>query len=256
MGLATSAWRGLARVDASIGASRLVPDTSNVVLRYHSVGGSGYEDVPPTRFRADLAVLTDRYEVADLPVVVAGAGDRTKRIALTFDDGYESFHANVLPVLEEFAVPATVFVIADAATESAFRHDPPEHVDAYMTVSQLRDLVDHELVTVGNHTASHPRLSTVADPGRLEAEICGARHRLEELLGTTVDRFSYPYGDYDARSLAMVRNSHECAVTVEAGHLSDRPDPHRLPRENGALAPELVRWRVTGLARTLRTILG
>jgi peptidoglycan/xylan/chitin deacetylase (PgdA/CDA1 family) len=250
------AWRGLARFDAAVGVSRFFPDSSNVVLRYHSVGGSGYGDVSPARLREDLAFLTDRYDVMDVPAVVEGAGDRTKQVAITFDDGFETFYSEVVPVLEEFAVPATVFVIADAVTQPGFRHDPPEAVDSYMKASQLRDLVDHQYVTVGNHTASHPRLSTVPDRETLTAEIVGARRRLGELLETDVTRFSYPYGDYDERSRAVVRDSHDYAVTVDGGHVSAHADPHLLPREDGALAPELVRWRVTGLAGTLRRTFG
>jgi peptidoglycan/xylan/chitin deacetylase (PgdA/CDA1 family) len=248
-------WRTLARVDQYTGASKHLPDTSNVVLRYHSVGGSGYEDLTRERFRADLAALTEAYEVVDLPEAVADAAAPTKQVAVTFDDGYETFATTVLPLLEEFDVPATVFVIADAIGDPTFQHDPPEHVDTYLSRSQLDDLVAHDLVTIGNHTRTHSRLPTLAE-GDLVAEIRGAQTELEDRLGTTIDRFSYPYGAYDHRALDVVRDTHEYAVTVADDHLPREPDRYRLPRENGARSTAMLRWRLTETSRTVRSLFG
>jgi peptidoglycan/xylan/chitin deacetylase (PgdA/CDA1 family) len=79
-----------------------------VVLNWHHVSG---ED-----FRRQLGFLLTRHVVVRLSEAVAcAAGEasspqRPHRIALTFDDAYESFLTGPYPVLREFGVPATLFV--------------------------------------------------------------------------------------------------------------------------------------------------
>ena len=86
-------------------------------------------------------------------------------------------------------------------------------------------------IEFGAHAATHPILTRVGDTVRLRAEIEGCRQRLEELLDSPVRHFCYPNGDWDERSLAMVRASgFDTAVTTELGLNRGDSDPFLLRR--------------------------
>ncbi|MWG33845.1 polysaccharide deacetylase family protein [Halomarina oriensis] len=204
------------------------------VLFYHSVGtdhGDSYgRTISEHRLALDIEAWLDRgYRIVDLTTAVETGGGGG-RLALTFDDGYESFATRVVPLLERFDVPATVYVHTDAIGSSN-----------HLTETQLRDLFDHDLVTVGNHTRSHPYLDRVDDHGTLVDEIVGARTTFERRFGVAPDHFAYPFYRFDERSLTVVRDSHETAVAGPPGHpavgpadpLSTDSDPHLLPRVDG-----------------------
>jgi peptidoglycan/xylan/chitin deacetylase (PgdA/CDA1 family) len=239
-------WRRLAFVGHYTGADALVADETNRILRYHSVGGGFYDNISPEYFREQLAYLTDAYDVVDLPDVLDRSDE--KRVALTFDDGYRDFYDHVLPALREYEVPATVFVIADAVENPDFTHNGRFDYE-YMTGAQLRELVDEELVTVGNHTVTHPRLTELSRD-RLEREIVAGKQRLEELLGTDVSRFCYPFGDFDERAATVVRETHDFG-TVSRGRfegITPGTDPATIPRINGAEPSFEFRWNLSDAA--------
>jgi len=75
-----------------------------------------------------------------------------------------------------------------------------------MCDEQVRSLARNG-VAVGAHTVNHPILTSVDDTAARE-EIAGSKHRLEELLQTSVDFFAYPNGrpqaDYNERHRDMV----------------------------------------------------
>ncbi|MFC7229547.1 polysaccharide deacetylase family protein [Salinirubellus salinus] len=233
-------------------ASALVGDTPrsrDAVLMYHSVGErERYGNVSVERFREDLARLVDAYEVVDLAALLADEGDGDRpRVAITVDDAYANFHDHALPIVEEFGVPVTLFVPVglldgehpefasrlERSPDGDPRFNDPDHGETtpapLMTSEQVRAALETGLVTLGNHTMTHPDLATVA-PEALATEVREARRRLEREFGVTVDRFCYPYGRYSAAALALVRETHSLAVTAEDEPLGSNVDPHRIPR--------------------------
>lgn len=208
----------------------------NAVLMYHSVGGGLFDHIPPERFRADLKHLSEQYEIVDLPAVASPSSRSKKQVALTFDDGYRDFYDEVVPLLHEFEAPATVFVISTTLFDEGFVHDDVFEYD-YMSRSQVEKLVDDDLVTIGNHTRTHPDLSAVSDVDVLESEILGAKRDLERELSVDVTRFCYPYNCLNTESVDVVCRSHEYAVCgPDPGTLRlNRAHRCRLPRLNGAV---------------------
>ncbi len=83
--------------------------------------------------------------------------------------------------------------------------------DAYRAMSseELKRLAASSWVTIGAHTVSHSRLSSLTDAQQRE-EIFASRQRLEELIDTSVTTFSYPFGlrdDYDRDSLELCKEA-------------------------------------------------
>ncbi len=84
-----------------------------------------------------------------------------------------------------------------------------------MTPGELLELGKGGLVEIGAHTLSHPLLSRLS-PTRQFEEIRMSRMQLEVLLGPGVFGFSYPFGNYAAESVGIVRDAgfhYACAVT-------------------------------------------
>lgn len=87
------------------------------ILGYHRVANATLNplglSVAPAHFEAHLAVMARLVEPMRLADAAASiAGDRMPRraVVLTFDDGYADNLHTVLPLLERFDVPATMFV--------------------------------------------------------------------------------------------------------------------------------------------------
>ena len=102
-----------------------------------------------------------------------------------------------------------------------------------LTVGELQRLDRLAGVTIGSHTVSHPALTSLEPAGR-GAELGKSRVALEDLLGHTVDLFSYPYGrgsDIDARTVRMAAAAgYRAACTTVQAAVSGRTRPYALPR--------------------------
>jgi peptidoglycan/xylan/chitin deacetylase (PgdA/CDA1 family) len=238
--------------------SRAVDDSRDVVLMYHSIGGDDTlpANVPTDRFRQHVTHLVEHYEVVDLPAVV-DATTGTKRVALTFDDGFANVCTEVLPVLREYGVPATAFVcpgFVDGTDPQLVERRlgvPSLAPDLMLSADQLRAVAGSDLVTVGSHTRTHPDLTAIDDPGRRTDEIEGARETLEAQFDVTVDRFAYPYGPFDEASAAIVREAYDIAVTGEPRLVSPTVDRYQIPRLGADLTPRRLRWEVTDLREAI-----
>jgi peptidoglycan/xylan/chitin deacetylase (PgdA/CDA1 family) len=61
----------------------------------------------------------------------------------------------------------------------------------------LRELAAHDLATIGAHSMTHPRLSSLPVEAA-RREMADSRNRLESEFGQTVRHFAYPYGAADS----------------------------------------------------------
>ena len=182
---------------------------------------------------------------------------------LTSDDGYASIE-RLLPVLEAESAPLTLFLCPDATasgriywwdqlyigrrsepgTRELLKHgvrsrrerdarlralglDPerPAFNDAHrlLTPADVRRLASHPLVHIGNHTRDHLSLPLITETD-LDDQVEGARPALEEWAGRPVRHFAFPYGDHDARSVALLeRRGYRTAFTTGAGTFALSP---------------------------------
>jgi len=255
----------LAALCGRVPVDRLHVTNRNAVLMYHSVRSAadcrpGTSDVAVTEFRRQLDYLTSHHDVVDLPAVrESGGRGEGKKIALTFDDGYRDFYTNVRPLLHEYDVPATVFVVAGFVGDADRRTQVANtgHLFDTLTSDQLADLADDSLVSIGNHSRTHHDLGRHEDREIIRDEVVSARHELEDRFGVTVDRFCYPRGGHNTASCEVVRESHALATVDESQRpLLDSEDPVRLPRIDAGLPFPLVRFRLSDANGALMRLLG
>jgi peptidoglycan/xylan/chitin deacetylase (PgdA/CDA1 family) len=88
-----------------------------VILMYHRVmelPGYAYPiSVTREHFRQHMAFLKQAYHPIQLINLADAVGRRSiprHAVAVTFDDGYADNYLNALPILDEFQIPATIFV--------------------------------------------------------------------------------------------------------------------------------------------------
>jgi peptidoglycan/xylan/chitin deacetylase (PgdA/CDA1 family) len=103
---------------------------------------------------------------------------------------------------------------------------------AYRTLSpeEVGMLGRDGLVEIGAHTITHPFLS-VCPEAIQQREIEQGKIDLEAITGRQVNSFAYPHGDYDGRSVALVRQAgFVCACSIEENSVCRHSDPFLLPR--------------------------
>ena len=160
--------------------------------------------VTPNAFRAQMELLRDS-DATVLPLRDAldllGRPVSGRYVCVTFDDGYRDNLENVLPVLEDLNMHATIFVISDVLEGTAsfdWYSNPPPH----LVVADLPRLLESGLIDVQAHSRTHRRL-TLLDDVDLRREVEGCKQRLERHL-PTLTSFSYPAGIYGPREVAAV----------------------------------------------------
>ena len=139
-------------------------------------------------------------------------------VCITFDDGCETDFITAAPILQGFGFRATFYLTA------GFLGTP-----GYLTTNQVREL-DAAGFEIGCHSMTHPYLSDLAESD-MKREIMGAKLRIEEIVGQSIEHFSVPGGQYDARTLEMARSAGFRTVATSLFHAnSTRTSPYELGR--------------------------
>lgn len=189
-----------------------------------------YHDPPPD-FSAQLDQLQAEGYTTITPDELADAlhgGEPlpAKPALITFDDGYEN-QMSAFHDLVQHQMRATFYIISGGQRShwcigvNRRQHDPSQPPggcgDSYLSWSQIKQLDASGLITIGAHTVDHDNLPTDS-PAMQKFEITRNKHELEAHLKHPVDSFAYPYGAYDATTLAIVQAAgFHTAVTTNPG---------------------------------------
>lgn len=203
-----------------------------LVWMYHSI--APYDEDPyevtmtPQRFEQQLRWLRRRgmrgVSMGEL-LAATTQGRARGLVGLTFDDGYQDFLTNALPVLQRYGCTATLFVLAGRlGGENEWSRPGPNK--ALLTADEVRE-VARAGMEVGSHGLKHVSLLK-ADDAELTAETVRSREILQDLLGRPVPGFCYPYGYLDARVVNAARAAgYDYACAVKPGAQIGR---HAIPR--------------------------
>jgi peptidoglycan/xylan/chitin deacetylase (PgdA/CDA1 family) len=172
---------------ASVAARR--PPSTGRVLCYHSIGTAkwGVNDVSPQRFREQLEVaLRLGYRFVPAASVAAGRGS-VNDLAITFDDGLLSVATTAAPILADYRIPWTLFVVAGWADG---RHRLGDGV--VMGWAEVEQLAAGG-VEIGSHSMSHPDFATLS-PDVAHRELVESRWLIEARTGIKSNAFAIPMG--------------------------------------------------------------
>jgi peptidoglycan/xylan/chitin deacetylase (PgdA/CDA1 family) len=198
-------------------------------------------------FRDTLRFLKEKTNVVSIEDYFSGRlSSRRINVVITFDDGYKSWARKAVTALKELELPATFFV------SSGFLALPKD-VEAQFIRSKLRrdrktsgglsedDVrrMAKEGFTIGGHTCNHVNLAEIHDRAELWRESLLDKKRLEAIIGTEIQYFSYPFGKHRNRHIDLIELLKEAgykgAVTVVPGFNTTASNSYLLSREIIAL---------------------
>ncbi len=192
--------------------------------------------VTPANFAAQMRYLHRRkYHTLDLSDLGRALRNEIKLpprpVIITFDDGYVNNYENAVPVLQQYNLKATIFIVADLIGKKvAWQQSIEVITDPLMSWEQIRE-IQRGGITIGSHTCTHPKLSQIpAEQAR--QELVESKSKLEEGLGITVDSFCYPYGRfYNQEVVNLVQEAgYTAACITEKGSLHRPGDVYTLRR--------------------------
>lgn len=215
------------------------------ILCYHSVNTleSGLS-VDPQALRAQIGMLRSHgfgfLTMGQFVEKLASDLLPTEPVAvLTFDDGYADNHTHLLPILQEFGISATVYVttgllLRDPTTVGAMRA-LTGYAAEFLSIAELREL--HAAgVEIGAHTVTHRNLAKLAD-SEASDELFDSKKTLEDILGTQIQHFAYPFGKrmihYTADTARLAREAgyrSAAAVAFRRAGIKDAKNLFELPR--------------------------
>jgi len=233
-------------------------ETGGAVLYYHRVADTGFIDprvddhnVTPDVFERQIAALSDLADIVPLTELQHHVRNRVRPndrpvVSLTFDDGYENFVLNALPVLKRFGAPATLSVVTstvDGKTTMPFdgwgaKNRCRTQSSAWRPITSrgIDKCLATGLITLGAHSHLH-RKANDCSPGEIDAEVKLSAELLRQRFGEeNVPVYAYPYGNTHLGHVPShyehaVRNAgFEMAVTTDHGHVEADTNPFLLPR--------------------------
>ncbi len=172
------------------------------------------------------------------------------KVLITLDDGWRG-NLDLLPIIEKYRVPITIFISTEPALEGNYWWEYASHhgqeaitnvedVEDYkklpesdfrekiallkenitlerssMTLEEVKKISRHELVTIGAHTWSHPILKNCSYNSQLK-ELTDSKEMLESWIGKPVNYLAYPNGDYNKDTLEIVEKAgYQLCFTVQ-----------------------------------------
>ena len=171
--------------------NRLLPMDQNIILCYHHLGSSSWNfSITKSEFSKQISYLAKNFTIVPLSEMMKTKNTTGKpRVAITFDDGYQSVYRIARRILEKFDIKPTVFVIGNP--REVDRHALGNH-EPIMNLRQIKALHSAGW-EIGFHTQTHPDTSTLTQ-AEIETQVITGKREMETKLGFEIPYFSYPKG--------------------------------------------------------------
>ena len=189
---------------------------------------------------------------------------KQKPVWLSFDDGWKSNYYELLPILEKYSIPATIFVSTKAIDDGYFWFSKAfENRDSLlytrvddlwkmpnskrvsiikklsdytkgrvaMNETELYNLSECKLIYIANHTHDHV-ICDMCEKDELKNEIRLCEESIKEYTNNVcLKYFAYPNGNYDKQTVSVLKEmDYQIAATTNLGFISKETDLHKIPR--------------------------
>ena len=160
----------------------------------------------------------------------------TGAVTFRLDDGLGNQYSAAAPVLDAAGFKGTFYIISRETADNGF--------PGFMSKAQVQSLAarGHE---IGAHTRTHAHLTALASQQEQD-EIAGSRQDLLGWNAGPVLSFAYPYGEYDATTLQIVRDAgFTSAAATITGYASANSDPYQLEYQelrNAVTLDQVKQW--------------
>ncbi|MFN3571289.1 MAG: polysaccharide deacetylase family protein [Polaromonas sp.] len=216
------------------------PSPSIPILVYHQISEAPPKGAPfrglyvsPGAFARQMALLKllGYQGLAMSALLPHLKGERSgKVVGITFDDGYLNNLTHALPVLQRHGFSSTCYAVSNLLGRTNVWDQGIGIAQVpLMDSGQLRQWVAGGQ-EVGSHTQNHARLLQ-SDGATARAEMTQDKAALEAILGTPVQHFCYPYGEYAPEHVVMAREAgFETVTTTRRGRCTVPGNLLELPR--------------------------
>lgn len=163
------------------------------ILMYHSISSGNSLRVPKSEFAAHMKWLKDNGYVTLSPkeayqVLATNSTPSEKYVLITFDDGYTDNYTKAFPILKEYGMKATIFMIEQSIGR-------PHH----LTDAQMDDMMAHG-ISIESHTIHHLELNRLTQKQQ-EEELKGSKVFFDQRFSQQTIMVSYPVGRYNEDTL-------------------------------------------------------
>ena len=146
--------------------------------------------------------------------------DYKKPIILTFDDGMTNNYTNLMPLLREFNLKATFFVITNGYQKWG---------DMYMTDAMIKEVSESGLVSVQSHSHSHAEMHTLSVKAQT-FELEQSKLRITRITGKEPFVFCYPRGAWNIYTLQLMPDYFRFGVDMGGKVYVTGSDPLKITR--------------------------
>jgi peptidoglycan/xylan/chitin deacetylase (PgdA/CDA1 family) len=205
------------------------------ILMYHSVNPEAVKKnrlaVSAESFRKQMRFLKNHhYNVLPLEKLAALIKEKKKlppkAIAITFDDGYQDNYAFAFPILKEYNLPATIFIIIDEVGRIN-----KEGKRDRLSWDEIGIMRDSGIITFGSHAISPEPLINIKSDNELKRQIFDSKKILERKLAARVNIFCYPGGRFNDKIRKLVIDTgYKVAIVTSPGRRFPNDDIFALKR--------------------------
>jgi peptidoglycan/xylan/chitin deacetylase (PgdA/CDA1 family) len=169
------------------------------ILMYHSVSNNLFGmSHPYYHIHTTPAVFSEQMRwlrnagyrtvgLAEAWTGLASGTDLSKKVVLTFGDGYRDFYTEAMNVLTQCGFSATLFLATDRIRRHAVRIEGAD----YLTWKEVR-ILEQAGIRIGSHSVTNSDLRS-SYPDQFEYELGHSKEVIEQNLGVAVDAFCYPF---------------------------------------------------------------
>jgi peptidoglycan/xylan/chitin deacetylase (PgdA/CDA1 family) len=207
-----------------------------------------------------------------------------KLVFISMDDGWRG-NLDLIESMEKFKVPVTIFVPTQAVEEGNYwweyarikgqqKYSGVKKVEDFkklpeeifrdkiailknhyslkrscITLDELKRIGEHELITVGSHTVTHPVLNKCSIKTQTH-ELLESKGILSRWLNKDVKYLAYPNGDYDDNTIEIARKcGYKLCFTINPGKIN-------VNNINPLLIPRNAMYDSAGIFENISKILG
>ncbi|MBN2434276.1 MAG: polysaccharide deacetylase family protein [Spirochaetes bacterium] len=178
------------------------------ILLYHDIDGHGPYSITKEQLRKHFEFFRlNNIDVISLKELIRlqdeNRSPENKSVAITVDDGYISAYTKILPLMQEFDYPVTLFIYTNFIFDKSDKH---------MTWAMLKEMEKYGF-DIQSHTVSHADLVKLVEKGNTESlnsieyELTQSKKIIEDKLDKEVTLLAFPYGYYTPKLLDMARNA-------------------------------------------------
>jgi len=198
-------------------------NTNNRIIYYHSIGEKDLLSIKNSLFYDQMKWLkVNGFRTCFLDEFIKEPNknnNNNKIIAITFDDGYEDNYTDAYPILREFNLKATVFVVSNFIGKVSKVKSMLYPNRRMLTEEQIIEM-SNNLIEFGSHTSNHKNIGKVLrnEDVIFREEIYHSKRIIEKIINKKIYSFSYPFGQFNCfnelSKTNLIEAGYSCAVTT------------------------------------------